>query len=113
DDAVGARAVRELPGRVGRYEFRHPLIRETLYDTLTATRRAHLHLRIAEALLAGEDRGELRAVAEHLYRARELVPAGRLADHTVRAAGDAAATLAYEDAALLYQRAVDQIERAE
>jgi len=102
DDAVGARAVRELPGRVGRYEFRHPLIRETLYATLTATRRAHLHLRIAQALEGGSE----RELAEHLLRAGELVPAPQLAESTLRAARACEAALAYDDAALLYERAL-------
>ena len=108
DEAVAVKAVRELPSSVGRYQFRHPLIRETLYARLTSTRRAHLHLRIAEALEGLGDRDgrpHTREVAEHLSLSRELAPRAKLADYTIRAAHDAEASFAHDDAASLYARA--------
>jgi DNA-binding SARP family transcriptional activator len=108
DEAVAFKAIRELPDSVGRFQFRHPLIRETLYATLTATRRAHLHLRIAEVLEArdaGDEPAQARQVAEHLARARDLAPRSKLAEYTVRAARAAEAELAHDDAAVLYERA--------
>ena len=109
DDAVAAKALREVPQSVGRFQFRHPLIRETLYSRLTATRRAHLHLRIAEALQeSGEPWNdvEIRAIAEHLAEARELASRPKLAEFTVRAARAAEAVLAHDDAIRLFERAV-------
>jgi DNA-binding SARP family transcriptional activator len=112
DEAVVARVARELPGRAGRYAFRHALIREALYAGLTAARRAHLHRRIVDALeqRAGDDPPEARAVVEHLERAGELVSPAELAGHTERAAAEAAAQRAYDEAATLYARAARLLE---
>ena len=38
------------PQTVGRYQFTHALIQETLSEELTLTRRVRLHARIAETL---------------------------------------------------------------
>lgn len=110
DEAVAATTLRELPHGVGRFQFRHPLVRETLYAGLTATRRAHVHLRTAEVLeelAPAGDPSAGRAVAEHLARARELAPRSKLAAATLRAGRAAEAALLHEDAAVLYRRAAD------
>ena len=52
DEAVRARVLREVDGRVGRYAFAHALVRATLYDGLSALRRARLHSRVGETILA-------------------------------------------------------------
>ncbi len=109
DEAVVSRAVHELPGLAGRYEFRHELIRESIYRGLTATRRAYLHRRVAEALkerpIETGDR-PWRMVVEHLRRARNLVPSAQLADDIAAAADAANAERTYADAAALYTEAV-------
>jgi len=50
EEALAARVIEELPQAVGRYQFTHALIRETLIEELTLTRRVRLHARIAETL---------------------------------------------------------------
>jgi DNA-binding SARP family transcriptional activator len=50
DVALAARLLTEVPDRVGSFRFSHPLVREALYDQLSALRRAHLHGAIAEHL---------------------------------------------------------------
>ncbi len=50
EEALGARIIEELPQAVGRYQFTHALIQETLAEELTLTRRVRLHARIAETL---------------------------------------------------------------
>jgi DNA-binding SARP family transcriptional activator len=114
DEAVAAQVVRELPSGVGRYEFRHVLIREAVYATLTATRRAHLHRRVANALRARPVESAdppLREVIEHLKHARDLVPATELADAVVAAADAARARRTYAEAATLYAEAADLLAR--
>ncbi len=39
------------------YRFRHPLIRQALYEGLSHARRAHLHTRVAEVIEAGHSAG--------------------------------------------------------
>ena len=57
EEALSARLIEELPRFVGRYEFTHALIRQTLQDELTTTRGVKLHARIAQAAedLYGDD----------------------------------------------------------
>jgi DNA-binding SARP family transcriptional activator len=49
DTALTSQLVEETPES---YRFRHPLIRQALYDTLSRARRAWLHTRVAEAIEA-------------------------------------------------------------
>src|SRR5262249_56511807 len=48
DEATAASLVTEVRGAGEQYTFRHALIRTTLYDELSATRRARLHRRVGE-----------------------------------------------------------------
>jgi DNA-binding SARP family transcriptional activator len=107
DEAVAARIARER-GPAGSYSFRHPLMREVIYASLTATRRAHLHMRIAEAVDARD--APARLVAEHVIRAGELVPAVRAAGVLARAAAEASEERRHRDAAGLYERAVAALD---
>jgi hypothetical protein len=108
DEAVLARVVRELPGRIGHYEFRHSLMREGVYESLTATRRAHLHRLIVE--VRGPSAAHSSAIVGHLERAGELVAPVELAEHAARAAAAAGEQGAYHDAAALYARACEALQ---
>jgi class 3 adenylate cyclase/tetratricopeptide (TPR) repeat protein len=102
DTALEASVVIESPERVGRFSFSHALINNTLYEQLSATRRARMHKRIAEALeeLYGADPGDrLPELANHFSRAVVA------ADHTkalvyARRAGDRALEQLAPDQAL-------------
>ncbi len=50
DAGVAAQVISETPDAVDRYGFSHALIRRTLHDEMSTTRRVRLHHRIAEAL---------------------------------------------------------------
>ena len=50
EEALAARVIEELPRSVGRYQFTHALIQETLAGELSTTRKVRIHARIAEAL---------------------------------------------------------------
>ena len=87
--------------RPGRYGFAHPLVRETVYEELSLTRRVRLHGAVADALeaLHGDD-------PRPPHRAREPPPrrgrgGDRPAPSTSRCAPRATAwpQLAYEEAA--------------
>lgn len=111
DEAVAARLIIELPESFGRYRFTHTLIRETLCEELSTSRRLRLQSQIGEALesLYGEaaDRhaGEL---AGHFIESAMLVAghAARAVHYSRLAARQAGAAMAWEDAAGYLERAV-------
>jgi class 3 adenylate cyclase/DNA-binding CsgD family transcriptional regulator len=80
EEAGAARLVTEVPGPAARHRFAHALVRDTLYDELSAARRVTVHRRVAEAI-------------EGIYRGRleDHLPA--LAHHYSRAAAPGAETL--------------------
>ncbi len=101
DEGLAARVIEELPA-TGRYQFSHILIRETLYDEMTATRRARLHRRIAEALeaLHGSDPDAyLPQLAYHFHEAGTAGDPAKVVEYSTRAAERDMAVLAYEQAA--------------
>ena len=70
---MAARVVADVPGAPGRLRFAHALIRDTLYDGLTAARRVRLHRRAVEVLepLYGADPSpHLAELAHHCDRRR-------------------------------------------
>jgi DNA-binding SARP family transcriptional activator/tetratricopeptide (TPR) repeat protein len=112
EESVNAHVIAEVPGVYGRCSFTHALIRQTLYDGLTATRRARLHLRVGEALERLEAaEPPLAELAHHFSLAPPARGAPKAVEYAERAAKRAAAALAYEEAARLYDvalRALDQ-----
>jgi predicted ATPase len=72
DEALSARLIEELPKVMGRYQFSHALVRQTLEDELSTTRRVRLHARIVEAL-------------EALYEGALEAHAAELAHHALEA----------------------------
>jgi len=87
DTAVAAGVVTEMPGEPDCYRFTHALVREALEQHLTTSRRAHLHLRVAEEL---ERLGPRRPLAEIAHHRRAGLPEGDAA-RAARAAREAAA----------------------
>ncbi len=98
DEAVRARVVVEAPETVGRYIFRHALIRATLHDGISRTRRARLHLRVGEALeqKSPPPYGQL---AYHYLEAAPLGDRDKAIRYSTLAAEQASRQLAYEEAA--------------
>jgi DNA-binding SARP family transcriptional activator/class 3 adenylate cyclase len=75
EEAIGADVLVELAQTVGRLSFSHALFRETIYEQLSATRKAAIHGRIAAAIEeAPTDRPDERAgtLAYHYRAAGEL-----------------------------------------
>ena len=110
DAAMAARVVADVPGMRGALRFAHVLIRDTLYERLTAARRVRLH-RLAVAALEdmfGEQSGpHLAELAHHAMAGSEFDKGLRYG----RQAGDRSAELlAYEEAARLYDTALEALE---
>lgn len=112
DEAIHGRLIEEVPGMLGSYRFRHAIVREALYRSLTATRRAYLHREIGEAL-ARSAISTAATVVYHLLAAGDLVPPDRVAAHLERAAREAMERRAYHQAAGLLERAADAIRGAD
>ncbi|WP_084195155.1 BTAD domain-containing putative transcriptional regulator [Streptosporangium amethystogenes] len=109
DAAVGARLLVEGEGPSCR--FVHDIVRDVLREALPPLRRRRLHARIAEVL---EERSgtRLTEIAHH-YREGLLSPAmaGRAIGYTRRAAAQATAQFAHEDAVEGLERAIAMIDR--
>ncbi len=112
DDAVSARIVGDAPGTAGRLRFAHALMRDTLYESLPATRRIRLHRKAVEALedlYGGEPSPHVAELAHHAMAGRDFEKGLRFA----RRAGDRALDLlAYEEALRLYESALEALELA-
>jgi class 3 adenylate cyclase/tetratricopeptide (TPR) repeat protein len=116
EEALGARVVSEVPGALGRYIFAHALIRETLYEELTATRRVRLHRRIGEALEAlygSYPEPHLAELAYHFCEAAQTGDVQRAVAYAVRAADRAVALMAHEEAVRHYERGLHVLELLE
>jgi len=96
------------------YRFSHALIRETLYDELSAARRSRLHARVGTALeqlqADGSQQPRLSQLAHHFTEAARSGDMARAVDYNIRAAEQAESQLAYEEAAAFYQAALDTLE---
>ncbi len=111
DEALAAGLVVESPRRPGLYSFSHALIRETLYDGMSAPRRARIHRRVGEALEQQGASRNLTALALHFTRAADAADAEKAIEYARRAGEQATAMLAHEDAAGHYARALEVQER--
>jgi tetratricopeptide (TPR) repeat protein len=116
DEASRVRVIGEVPGVEGRFRFSHTLIRDALYEVIPPARRVVLHRRTGEALETlpeGERATRIAELAHHFY----LSSLGGSWRRTQRGVGyardagdDAMARLAYEDAAPLYEMALQQLK---
>ena len=88
----------ELPRAVGRYQFTHALIQETLLEELSLTRRVRLHARIAEALeklYEGKESARSAELAHHFVQAQEVLGTEKMLKYSVMAGERALASYAY------------------
>jgi DNA-binding SARP family transcriptional activator/tetratricopeptide (TPR) repeat protein len=111
DETLAAGLVVESPARRGHYDFTHALIRETLYDGMSAPRRARIHRRVGEALETSGGERYLTMLALHFTRAAGSQDAEKAIEYARRAGAQATAMLAHEEAADHYTRALDVLER--
>ena len=109
EEAVRSGMIDEIPSPGLAYRFTHELVRRALYDRLSAVRRAELHLRIGEALEAG-DAATVRTLADlahHFGAAAPFDQSGRGVEYNVRAARAAVGALAFDEAAAQLRRALE------
>ena len=110
EEAEAAGLLRDVP-EAGTFSFSHALVREALRDGQSAARRRRLHQRIGEALESERPSAAHPAeIAHHFLESRDNARALRYS----LAAGDTAAeSLAHEDAAGHYRRALSLLASAD
>ena len=109
EEALAARVIEELPQAVGRYQFTHALIQETLAGELSTTRKVRLHARIAEALedlYSDNIEAHAAELAYHFTEAQTALGTAKLITYSSLAGERALATYAYEEALAHIQRAL-------
>ena len=115
-EACHAGLVIEEPGAAGRFRFAHAIVRQVLLAELVTVKRARLHRQIAELLDAapidGDPDARLTDLAYHWSECASLGDAAKAVDACGRAAEQAVARLAYEEAGDLYAMALQVLDAA-
>jgi len=99
-------------GTPGSFRFAHELMRRALLDDLGELRRARVHRLVAEALLAEPASSNVAEIAIHYLAGAADGAAHQAIEYASRAARDAVARVAYEEAVHLYERALEVAEWA-
>lgn len=108
DEALKARLIERCPSGAERCRFRHALIREVLYESISPTRRARWHRRIAETLekIHGTRREDhAPRLAHHFARAGSRASREKVVRYSRIAGEQALAAHAPEEARLQFERA--------
>ena len=104
DEATAAALLRESAS--GTYEFTHALVRSTLYDELSATRRTRRHRQVGEFLEAHG--GDAASLAYHFRRSG--LSDARALDYASAAAERALEQRAFDQAAAFFSQALESAE---
>lgn len=108
EELVAARLLREADGELA-LEFPHALVRDAVYASLGALRRARLHRDVARALIADGAGRHVEQIAHHLGRGPDPADA---VPYLEQAADRAMAAAAYEQAATFLASAVTVLDAA-
>ncbi|HEV2058462.1 MAG TPA: AAA family ATPase, partial [Solirubrobacteraceae bacterium] len=107
--AVSSGVLVERTSSIGAYSFSHGLIRETLYDDIGPQRRGMLHREVAlalEDLYAADPEPHVAELAHHFFVAATTGELQKAIDYSVRAGERALGLVAYEEAAMHLERAL-------
>src|SRR5205807_1736877 len=104
EHAIAARILVEDKDVPDVVSFSHALVRETLYQDMSAARRVRLHERAAEALEPSATGEQFAELAHHFLEAAAPGKAEKAVTYGMQAAEWAQSQLAYESALELYER---------
>jgi hypothetical protein len=109
DEALRAGLINEIGP--SSYSFTHALIRQTLYEELSSTRRVRMHRRIGEAIehAPAADR-QIGALAYHFSQAALDGQIAKAADYALAAGHQALDRLAPEEAVVQLERGLELLE---
>jgi predicted ATPase len=105
DAAVAVGLIDAVDGTPGRYGFVHSLARQAVVDRLPHARRTQLHARVAQALEAHRDATLIPRIAHHYLTAHVLGYHEEAQRYALEAARQAVHSLAFEEAAMWFDRA--------
>ncbi len=111
--AAAALVVVEVEGRSERFTFTHALFQHSLYEGLSASRRARTHRRIGELLEVecdGDPGSRIGELAHHWVAATMPADAGKAAGYASRAGWAALGALAPDEAIRWFGQALDLLE---
>jgi DNA-binding SARP family transcriptional activator len=112
DEAIAAGLLTEAGH--GHYAFVHALVRQTIYEELSAVRRMWLHRQVGEALETEHDaQAHAEALAYHFAQAAADGQAVKAAAYALAAGRKATARLGYDEAAAHYERGLGALALAE
>ena len=112
EEALGAHLVVEAQD--GAYAFTHALVRETLYEALSAPRRQRTHARAAAAIEtapAADPEARIAALAIHLRLAGTAGDPAKAIEYSLRAGEDARRHFAWDETGLHWSGAMALMER--
>jgi tetratricopeptide (TPR) repeat protein len=107
--ATQAGLVTDVPDTLGRFRFRHALIRETIYADLGPADRTLLHRRVALALEgqhAGAPHPPYAELAHHFFQAAPLGEGAKAVEYALKAGERAAVLAASTEAVQHFERAL-------
>lgn len=102
--------VRDTPQATSSFRFAHSLTRQSVYETLSASRRAGMHGRVGHALEALPN-SRPSELAHHFRAAAPVTGPGPAIRYSLAAAEESMAGLAYEEAVVQYHHALDALRR--
>jgi DNA-binding SARP family transcriptional activator len=104
--------IEEIPGAdPGRYDFSHGLVRDSVYQSLSAARRQRLHHRVALALEAtyGENNEFAGVLAYHFGKSADT---NKALHYAMQAASHARRLYAFHEAVTYYHQVLDIVEHS-
>jgi len=123
DEAIRARVIEEISTPGADYQFTHALIKETLTEEITLTRRARMHARVAlmlEDFHGIEPARQAAQLAFHFGEAQNVLGSEKFIQYSLLAGTQSLAANAYEVAIEQFQRGLsakegqpDDLETAE
>ncbi len=115
DGALKAQLIVDTSGIVPTYSFKHALVRQTLYDELSLPRKQKLHARAATAIESAHPDALddwVPALAAHYRSAGLAADQKKTLAYLTRAASQAAAVFAWEEAVEYLQGALEVADEA-
>tara|TARA_B100002003_G_scaffold129644_1_gene119836 strand:+ start:7965 stop:9869 length:1905 start_codon:yes stop_codon:yes gene_type:complete len=109
EEALSVRVIEEFSDTEGRYQFTHKLIRNTLAEELSLTRRTRLHARVAETLeqlYGAEAQAHAAELAHHFSQAETVLGTEALVRYSILAAERAIVSYTYEEAKTHFDQAM-------